>query len=90
VLLPQKPHAIQHLPRSGTSRFQPLLEIGVFDLQALDPLGVDAGTSRRRVERFHARLGLKRASPEGGELISKVPYEPLKLLKSFELRTFAV
>ena len=90
MLLPQKSHTIQHLARAGTGRLQPLLEIRVFDLQSLDPFGIHACSSGRRLERLHARFGLKRATPERRKLIAKVPYEPLQLLKSFELRTFAV
>jgi hypothetical protein len=90
MLLPQKTHAVQHLARSGTSRFEPLPEIRVFDLPPLDSFGIHARSSRRGIERLDAGFGLERPPPEGRKLVAKVPDELLQLLKSFELRTFAV
>jgi hypothetical protein len=77
VLLPQESHTIQYLPRSGASRFEPSLEIGVFRFESLDPLRCCARGAWRSLERLYTRLRLKRAAAKCRELVTKMPDELL-------------
>lgn len=89
MLLSQKPHAIQYLPRSGTCRLQAALEIRIFFLQSVDSLRIDASSPGCRVDCFNARFCLESATPESRELITKMPNELMQLLECFDVRTFA-
>jgi len=90
VLLAEKSHTIQYLPRSGAGRFETPLEIGIFLLQTIDPLGIHSRASGSRIYRFDPRFRRKRASPESRELVAKMSDQLVQLLKRFDVRTFAV
>ena len=77
MLLPQKSHTIQYLPRSGTSRFESPYEIGIFRLESLDPLRRSPRRARRSLERLYSRFRLKRATAKCRELVTKMPDELL-------------
>ena len=90
MLLPQETHAIEYLASPGARGFEPTLEIGIFLLELLNSLGIQLGAPGGRVERLHTRLRMKRALPEGRELIPQMSHELVQLVKRFDVRSFAV
>lgn len=89
MLLAQEPDAIEHLPRACPGALEPLAEERILHLQLLHPLRVDAST-RSSFYRLHASFCAECAPAEASELVAKVSNQLLKLLKRFEVRTFAV
>jgi hypothetical protein len=90
VLLPQEPHAVQYLARSGARRLETLPKVGVLTLEHVKTLGRHLGGPGRGVDRLYSCLCLERAPPETGELVPQVPDELLELLERSFVRTFAV
>jgi hypothetical protein len=90
VLLTQKPDAIDHLLRSGARSIETSGESGVLFLQELNALRRDNALYARGLEALDARLGLKRATSEGCELVTEMLDQHLQLRKCGYFRTYAV
>jgi hypothetical protein len=90
VLLAEKSHAIQYLPRSGAGRFEPALEIGILLLETVHSFRIHSRPSGRRIDCLDACFRRKRATPESRKLIAEMSDELVQLLKRFDVRTFAV
>jgi hypothetical protein len=90
VLLAQKPHTIQYLPRSGPGSFEPALEIGILFLEPVHPFGIYSRAAGRGIDRLDACFSRECAPPERRELVAKMSNELVQLLKRFDVRTFAV
>lgn len=90
MLLAEKSHAIQYLPRSGTGRLEPTLEIGILLLEPVHPFWIYSRAAGCGIDSLDACFGRESATPERRELISKMSNELVELLKRFDVRTFAV
>lgn len=93
MLLPQEPHAVEHLPGALGGGVETRPQLGVLALEFPDvPGGHRARLARPRCafELLHARLGLQRPTPEASQLVGEVPDELVELMKGLLFRTFAV
>lgn len=90
MLLAEKSHTIQYLPRSSPRGFQTALQVRIFLFQTIDPFRIYACASRRGIDRLDTRFCREGATPECGELIPQVSNELMQLLERFDVRTFAV
>jgi hypothetical protein len=91
VLLSQEPNAIEHLASSAAGFFEAQLQIRVLPLEFVDSFRARACGPRRRLERFDSRLGVKRATAERRELVTKVTNQLVEIGKRlFQLSLFVV
>ncbi len=90
MLLAEKSHTIQYLPRSSSCRLETPLEVGILFFESVHSLRTHPRTSRCRVDCFDARFCLLSATPERRELVAKMSNELIQLLERFYVRTFAV
>ena len=90
MLLPEKPHTIQYLPRSGARRLEASLEICVLSLESLDPLRRRARRAGRSFQRLYSCFCLKRSTAECRKLVTEMTDKLLKLVKCLQIRTIAV
>ena len=90
MLLAEKSHTIQYLPRPGACRLQAALEVRVFLLQTIYSFRIYPCAAGCGVDRLDARLGRECATPECRELIPEMSNELMQLLERFDVRTFAV
>ena len=90
MLLTEKSHAIQYLPRSGTCGLQTPLQVRVFFFQTIDSFRIHPCAARCGIDGLDACFCRERATPEGRELIAKMSNELMQLLKCLDVRTFAV
>ena len=89
MLLTQKSHTIQYLPRSSPCGLEAALEIGILLFQPVYSLGIDSRASGRRIDCLHTRFCLKCAASECRKLIAKMSNELVQLFECFDVRTFA-
>ncbi len=90
MLLPQEPDAFEQLPRSAPRSFEALLQVGVLELEPVEPFRCHPRGTRRRIDRLDSSLGLKRAPPEARKLVAEVTDELLELGERFFVRPFVV
>ena len=90
MLLAKESNPVENLPRARTRCFEAFPELGVLELQPLDPFRSDLATAGCPVDCLHPRFGLKCAAAEAGQLVTEMVDEPLKLLKRLGVRTIAV
>lgn len=90
MLLAEKPHPVKDLARARPGGLKAFLQVGVLHLELLHPLRRNPRSPRRGIYRLYTGLGLKRAAPERGELVTEMPHELLELGKRFFVRPFVV
>jgi hypothetical protein len=86
VLLFEKSDAIDHLLRSGACRLESASQSGVLSFQKLNALGRNDTLHSCRLEALEPRLGLKRTSTKGSQLVTEMLHQLLELRKSGFLR----
>ena len=90
MLLPQEPHAVDHLLCTRARRFESLVEAGVLSLEMLYTLRRDNTLYTCLLEGFESRLRLQCATTERRQLIAEVLHQLLQLRKRGYFRTCAV
>jgi hypothetical protein len=90
VLLAEKANPLENLSRPLSGDLESFLEIGILMLELLDFLRAHARPTGCGFTCLKPRFRLKRATPEGRQLVAEMPNELLELLERVDVRTFAV
>jgi hypothetical protein len=91
VLLSKESNAIEHLARFSASFFETKLQICVLTLELLDSFRARSRSARGRLERFDARLCVKRAATKRRELVTEMTNQLVEIGKRlFQLSLFVV
>ena len=93
MLLPQEPHAVEHLPSALGRGVEARPQLAVLALELTDFLhgnGARLTRPRRPFELPHARLGLQRPTTKARQLVGQVPDELVEFMEGLLFRTFAV
>jgi hypothetical protein len=90
VLLSEESDPVDHLLGAGAGGLETSGEAGVLALEKLHALRRHDPFDAGDLEAFEARFGLKRAPPEGCQLVAEMLDELLQLTERGSFRSYAV